>query len=172
MPKKDRKYVSRVGEHYVLYRLIRERKDINAALAAINTDTVDIYGADKVGRPFAVQAKTKTNSHEWQLRKVHEHIEDPGLFYAFVDLAWDFDAEKPKYNSPDTKKPPDVFIVPSEVVARAVGVSHQAWLRNGTSRKDGNMRDIYYTYPERFGEVEGFPACWMEEYRDKWTQLQ
>lgn len=50
MAKKDREYVSRVGEHYVLYRLIRERKDINAAIAAVNTDTLDIYAADKLSQ--------------------------------------------------------------------------------------------------------------------------
>jgi hypothetical protein len=173
--KRDGKYSGSVGEHYVLYRLIRECKDVNAVIATPNTDTVDIHAADKAGKPFAVQVKPKTNSHKWFLTAKHEHIEDPGLFYAFVDLGWDFgidfDAEKPKYNPPDIKKPPELFVVPSEVVARAVHVSHQAWLRNGNSRKDGDMRDIHYTYPPSFGEVEGFPARWMEEYRECWELL-
>jgi hypothetical protein len=173
--KRDGKYSGSVGEHYVLYRLIRECKDVNAVIATPNTDTVDIHAADKAGKPFAVQVKPKTNSHKWFLTAKHEHIEDPGLFYAFVDLGWDFgidfDVEKPKYNPPDIKKPPELFVVPSEVVARAVHVSHQAWLRNGNSRKDGDMRDIYYTYPPSFGEVEGFPARWMEEYRECWELL-
>ena len=126
MAKQDRGYNGRVGEHYVLYRLIRERKDVNAVLAAPNTDTVDIHAADKAGKPFAVQVKTKANRTCWQLGKVHEQIEDPGLFYAFVDLGWDFGVEKPKKNPPDIKDPPDVFIVPSKVVARAVRLSHPA----------------------------------------------
>ena len=100
MAKQDRGYNGRVGEHYVLYRLIRERKDVNAVLAAPNTDTVDIHAADKAGKPFAIQVKTKTNRTCWQLGKVHEQIEDPGLFYAFVDLGWDFGVEKPKKNPP------------------------------------------------------------------------
>jgi len=137
---------------------------------------VDIHAADKAGKPFAVQVKTKTNSHKWFLTAKHEDIEDPGLFYAFVDLGWDFNAEKPKNNPPDIKKPPDVFIVPSERVAKAVHVSHRAWRsipkKDGTSRKDGDQRDIFYTYPPtRFGEVEGFPARWLEEYRERWDLL-
>jgi hypothetical protein len=169
--KQEGKYSGSVGEHYVLYRLIRECKDVNAVLATPNTDTVDIHAADKAGKPSAVQVKTKTNSHKWFLTAKHEHIEDPGLFYAFVDLGWDFCAEKPKNDPPDIKKPPELFVVPSEVVARAVSLSHIAWLRNRNSRKDGDMRDIYYTYPPRFGEVEGFPARWMEEYRERWDLL-
>src|SRR5918994_585873 len=177
MAKKDREFVSRVGEHYVLYRLIRERKDINAAIAAVNTDTVDIYAADKAGIPFAVQVKTKTNRTCWQLDKVHEHIEDPRLFYAFVDLGWDFDAEKPKFNPPDVKEPPEVFIVPSEVVARAVRVSHLAWLntprKNGKPKKDSPMRVICYRYPHTtFREVEGFLDGWMKQYRENWQLLR
>jgi hypothetical protein len=77
---------------------------------------VDIHVADKAGKPFTVQVKTKTNSHRWRLDRRHEHIEDPGLFYAFVDLGWDFgvdfDVDKPKYNPPDIKKPPELFVVP------------------------------------------------------------
>lgn len=175
MTKRDGKYRGSVGEHYVLYKLIRECKDVNAVLATPNTDTVDIHAADKAGKPFAVQVKTKANSHKWFLTAKHEDIEDPGLFYAFVDLGWDFDAEKPKNDPPDIKCPPEVFIVPSEVVARAVHVSHQAWLnaprKPGTSRKDGDRRDIYNTYPPRFDKVKGFPAGWMEEYRERWDLL-
>jgi hypothetical protein len=175
--KQDRKYNGRVGEHYVLYRLIRERKDVNAAIAAINTDTVDIYAADRAGKPFAVQVKTKANSRCWRLRQVHEQIEDSGLFYAFVDLGTDFGTEQPKNDLPKIKEPLEVFIVPSEVVARAVRVSHEAWLntpkKNGEPKADTELRDICYTYPpERFGEVEGFPAGWMERYRDNWGILQ
>jgi len=174
--RRDGKYNGRVGEHYALYTLIRKRRDCNAVLASPNTDTVDIHVADKGGKPFTVQVKTKTNADRWLLTAKNEDIEDPGLFYAFVDLGWDFgidfEVEKPKYNPPDIKKPPELFVVPSEVVARAVHVSHQAWLRNGNSRKDGDMRDIYYTYPPRFGEVEGFPACWMEQYRENWQLLR
>lgn len=93
-----------------------------------------------------------------------------------MDLGWDFgndfDVEKPKKNPLRIKDPPEVFIVPSERVARAVRVSHQAWRsilkKDGTPRKDGNQRDIFDTYPPRFGEVEGFPAGWMQPYRNNW----
>jgi hypothetical protein len=162
MSKGDYGFVGSVGEHYVLYRLIR--KSFNAVLAAPNTDAVDIYVADKAGKPFAVQVKTKGDRDSWLLKK-HERIQDPRLFYTFVDLGRTLD-----------ERCPDVFIVPSEVVARAAHVSHQAWLntptKSGKPKKDGDMRDIYYTYPPRFGEVEGFPAGWMEEYRESWKLLQ
>ncbi len=177
MPRQDGTYIGRVGEHYVLYKLIRERKDINAAMAAINTDTLDIYAADKAGKPFGVQVKTKTNRTCWQLGREHEHIEDPGLFYAFVDLGKHFGWEKPKKGPSDIKEPPEVFIVPSEVVARAVRVSHQAWLntpaKSGKPKKDTRIRVICQTYPPAtFREVEGFPAGWMEQYRENWELLQ
>jgi hypothetical protein len=35
------------------------------------------------------------------------------------------------------------------------------------------MRVISYIYPRRaFGEVEGFPDGWMEQYRENWELLQ
>jgi hypothetical protein len=177
--KQDRKYNGRVGEHYVLYRLLRERKDLNAVIAAPNTDTVDIYAADKAGKPCAVQVKTKTNRTCWQLGIEHEQIEDPGLFYAFVDLGKHFGVEKPKKDPPDIKEPPDVFIVPSKVVAKAVRLSHPAWLdtaaKSGKPKKDTDRRDICYDYKRArfgtFGEAEGFSAGWMDEYRERWDLL-
>jgi hypothetical protein len=147
-----------------LYRLIRE--GFNAVLAAPNTDAVDIYVADKNGKPFAVQVKTKANSTIWRLNKKHETIEDPRLCYAFVDIGKDFD-----------KGPPDLFVVPSDVVARAVRESHKAWHRTptkkGTPKKHNDLRDIAKTYPRaRYGDLKGFPDGWMEQYRENWHFLK
>ena len=80
------------------------------------------------------------------------------MFYALVDLA---------------DEPPATFIVPSALVARCVRDVHEAWAstpgRGGHVRKrDSDMRRVRPAYPE---DVSGFPAGWMDEWRDRWDLL-
>lgn len=118
-------YRGKVGEHYVLYKLVRE--GFNAVLAPPNAEAVDIYASDSEGRSFAVQVKTKSDAESWRLGKKHEEIEDPRLFYALVDLGEDLE-----------KEPPSVFVLPSAEVARVCRVEHRAWLR--TPSKTGKAK--------------------------------
>ncbi len=109
-----------IGEHYVLYRLMRE--GFNAAVARINADILDIYAADRKGIPFAVQVKTKTDAEAWRLNEKHENIQDTRLFYAFIDLGKSLEKESP-----------NVFILPSAEVARVCRTEHKAWLNTPPS---------------------------------------
>ncbi len=157
-------YRGKVGEHYVLYRLVRE--GFNATMAPHNTEAVDIYASDSIGAAFAVQVKTRSDAEMWRLNKKNENIEDPRLFYALVDLGRNLD-----------KEPPSVFILPSSEVARVCKVEHQAWLstptKSGGTKKSGEMRAIWENYPPtRFGEVDGCPDGWMEKYREGWAALR
>lgn len=157
-------YRGKVGEHYVLYKLVRE--GFNAVLASSNAESVDIHASDPEGRPFAVQVKTKANAGAWRLGKKHEEIEDPRLFYALVDLGKNIE-----------KEPPSVFILPSSEVARVCRVEHLAWLntptKTGKPKKSGSMRAISENYPpHRHGVVEGCPNGWMEKYREGWAALR
>lgn len=54
------KHVGYVGEHWVLYRLIRE--GYTAVLAPTNARAVDILASDARGVPFGIQVKTRTNA--------------------------------------------------------------------------------------------------------------
>lgn len=157
-------YRGRIGEHYVLYRLVRE--GFYATLAPPNAKAVDVYASDLGGKPFAVQVKTKANSDVWRLSKTHEEIEDPRLFYALVDLGKNIE-----------KEPPSVFILPSSEVARVCRVEHLAWLntpaKTGKPKKSLSMRAIVENYPpHRHGDVEGCPAGWMEKYKEGWATLR
>ena len=51
------KHTGDVGEHWVLYRLIRA--GYTAVLAPTNAKAVDILAADRDGKPFGIQVKTK-----------------------------------------------------------------------------------------------------------------
>lgn len=157
-------YRGKVGEHYVLYKLVRE--GFNATMAPHNTEAVDIYASDPGGAAFAVQVKNKSNSTVWRLNKKSEEIEDARLFYALVDLGRNLDRD-----------PPDVFILPSSEVARVCRVEHKAWLntpaKSGKPKKSGAMRAIADNYPpHRYGEVEGCPTGWMEKYKEGWEALR
>jgi hypothetical protein len=155
--------VGKIGETWVLYKL--SRMGINAVLAPENTDAVDILAATTEGVPFAIQVKTRTDATRWPLKKKHEHIRDPRLFYALVDLGKRLDKELP-----------DTFIVPSDVIATVSRVQFEAWIANtpeGRSRNPNTEdRDIRESYSRnRYGEVEGCPDGWMEKYRENWSLL-
>ena len=51
------KYTGNVGEHWVLYRLIRA--GYTAILAPTNAKAVHILAADRDGEPLSIQVKTK-----------------------------------------------------------------------------------------------------------------
>lgn len=157
-------YRGRIGEHYVLYKLVRE--GFYATLAPSNAKAVDIYASASEGETFAIQVKTKADSDMWRLSKTHEQIEDSRLFYALVDLGRSVE-----------KEPPDVFVLPSSEVARVCRVEHLAWLstptKTGKPKKSLSMRAIAQNYPShRYGDVEGCPAGWMEKYREGWVALR
>jgi PD-(D/E)XK nuclease superfamily protein len=70
------KHTGDVGEHWVLYRLIRA--GYTAVLAPTNAKAVDILAADRDGKPFSIQVKTKRGAARgWRLTKDAESNERP-----------------------------------------------------------------------------------------------
>ncbi len=101
-----------------------------------------------------VQVKTTTVSGRWVLgakNELPEHVH-PRLFYAFVALV---------------PASPEVYIVPSTVVADFLAASHRAFLARGG--KDNPVRSIRLRHGS---EVPGYKHGWLEQYRDRWDYLQ
>ena len=89
------KHTGDVGEHWVLYRLIRA--GYTAVLAPTNAKAVDILAADRDGKPFSIQVKTKRGTSKgWRLTAAAESMTDPRLFYCLVDLGRDGKLEPPQ----------------------------------------------------------------------------
>src|SRR5690348_16138373 len=106
------------GEHYVMCQLLR--REMIAALAPAGVPNADIVVTDQLGdRLFAVQVKVRRERGSdggWHMKRKHEDIASPNLFYCFVDFGRDL--------SENTR----TWILPSEVVAKALRLTHQRWL--------------------------------------------
>ena len=92
------------------------------------------------------------------MRSKHENIQSDSFFYAFVDLE---------------PHAPNVFIIPSKVVADVLNTAHQAWLdepgRGGKPHRDHDMRRLLPAYAR---DVPGYPPGWLEPYRERWDLLR
>jgi hypothetical protein len=158
------KHTGDVGEHWVLYRLVRA--GYTATLAPAYAKAVDILAADRDGKPFSIQVKTKRGSKGWRLTADAERMIDPRLFYCLVDLGRDGRLELP-----------EVYIVPSSLIAHATSMGHAEWLKgvrpDGQPRKDSRIRQILDPMPKSVGEAvhAEFPDGWLERYKENWDVL-
>jgi hypothetical protein len=156
----EKALVGPAGEHYVLFRLLRE--GLLAALAPPRTPMTDILILSPDGSEINVslQVKTRTAGADggWTMSQKHEDVAEDRLFYAFLDL------------EPDT---PVTYIVPSPVVADLLRKTHQAWLatpgRGGRPHRDHPMRRVL---PDYGFEVAGYPPGWMDRWRERWEILR
>jgi hypothetical protein len=105
-----------------------------ASITLRNAKGIDIMVANEnATKTIGVQVKTNQGSLDWWLLsdKAEDYFAD-NLFYVFVNL--------------NNGRSPDFFIVPSEIVARAVKESHSKWLaspgRKGQKHKDNPMREF------------------------------
>jgi len=137
--------VSLAGEFAVLSQLALRGYDANMTLG--RTKAVDILVSNpKTLRMYKVEVKTnyRTSRDEpklsklhgrtvsqWIMNEKHERLEDPDLFYCFVNIG----------------KPTNEFkfyLVPSSVVARYVKEEHALWLNakrpKGRKVKDNEIR--------------------------------
>jgi hypothetical protein len=158
-------HTGEVGEHWVLHRLIRA--GYTAVLAPTNAKAVDILAADRDGKPFGIQVKTKRGTSKgWRLTKVAEGMSDPRLFYCLVDLGRDGNLE-----------PPEVYIVPSSLIAHHTRMGHAEWLKgvrpDGQPRKDSRIRQILDPVPKSAADAvrAEFPDGWLERYKENWEIL-
>lgn len=150
----DKALVGAAGEHLVLSRLLS--RGLLASSAPRGTEKVDIIVSDREGKSsFRIQVKTTEGSSDkgWFLSAKHEAQSEPDLFFCLVVLR---------------PTEPEVFVVPSDVVAAAIHSDHRHWLSkpslNGKQHKDSNMRRIRSAMPL-------MPDGWINEYREAWHLL-
>jgi hypothetical protein len=118
MPDRATALTAAAGEHYVAYLL--SAFGYLAAMTRGGSPTVDLLVGDIKGNAaVSLQVKTSNwarreykrkpeNNHwEWDVGRKALDLKGDLIFYAFVDLKWD----------PKNPSLPDVFIVPSQVVA-------------------------------------------------------
>src|SRR4051812_29099174 len=128
------------GEHFVMAHLLKE--GFIAALAPKGVPTADIVVTDDIGeRLCSIQVKTRRgigSDGGWHMKKKHEEIRWPSLFYVFLGF------------KSDPMMVPDLFVVPSAVVADCLYTCHRAWLgtpgRYSQQRNDGDMRRLLPDY--------------------------
>lgn len=118
MPERATALTGAAGEHFVAYRL--SAMGFPVALTRGGSPTVDLMVGD-LGGSAAVSIQVKTsnrarrssktspeNNHwEWDVGRKGLNLRGDSIFYAFVDLRW----------KADKRAQPDVFVVPSRVVA-------------------------------------------------------
>lgn len=153
------------GEFHVMAELLR--RDYIAALAPHGVPTADIVVMDLEGtRLCSIQVKTRRDigtDGGWHMKAKHENVRGERLFYCFVDFGKSF-------------SPAVVHVLPSDVVADALTVSHRKWLakpgKGGQEHKDSEMRRLLPDYT-RFFEVgeNPYPRGWLDRYRDAWHLL-
>ena len=158
--------VAAAGEYYVLARLSLLGKI--AAQAPRGVPNADIVVSSMDGdRLCAIQVKTRSGigaDGGWHMKEKHEKIQSTKLFYAFVD-----------FGRPDETHPV-TYIVPSAIVAEALGTMHAAWLAKpgikGQKHNDSAMRRFMPDYSRTSGEgVQHYVAGWLDIYREAWALL-
>ncbi len=125
-----------------------------ASPAPRGTEKVDIVVSDKDGKSsFRIQVKTTegTVKNGWFLSKKHETQSEKDLFFCLVALH---------------EISPEIYVVPSSVIARVIAADHQQWLskisKSGVTRKYTDMRKVKASMPLQ-------PNDWLETYKENWT---
>jgi hypothetical protein len=169
MEKLSSNNVSLAGEFAVLSQLALRGYVANMTLG--NTKNVDILVADPIsGRMLKLEVKTNYRSSRsegskskdfgnfvsgWMMGEKHEQMNDPSLFFCFVNISRDQKSFK-------------FYIVPSAVVANYVRQEHQHWLAAASTRarKDTTMRVFRLG---RANEEYPIPTPTIDQYEDNWT---
>lgn len=154
------------GEHFILSELLR-RGNI-AALAPQGVPNTDIVVTDLTGhRLCTIQVKSRLDKGRdggWHMRPKHEELVADGLFYCLVDFGRSVEDR------------PNVFVMPSAIVAEVVKASHKAWLSTpgsrGQQRKDSAVRRLLPDYSATYKpHPTPYSAGWMEPFRNAWHIL-
>ncbi|MGE0108157.1 MAG: hypothetical protein AB7S81_00090 [Bdellovibrionales bacterium] len=162
----DTTLLGAAGEYYVMSELLR--RGFIAALAPQGAPNTDIVVTDLEGhRLCSIQVKTRRQigaDGGWHMRPKHEEITGDRLFYCFVDLG------------KDSSDIPQLFIVPSKIVADVLRTTHRYWLKkpgkNGRVHKDSQVRRLLPSYSNLYGdEKTPYKDGWLEKFRNNWTLL-
>lgn len=159
--------VSLAGEFAVLSQLALRGYDANMTLG--HTKGVDILVSDPSTHQMH-QLEVKTNFQNsrnqpsnsklfgrtlsgWIMNKKHETIDDPNLFYCFVNISKDTSVFK-------------FYIVPSDIVASYVKEEHALWLKADRKHKDSLMRMFRIGLEKEKYQV---PTPVAEKYENNWA---
>lgn len=159
--KPDKQLVGAAGEHLVLSRLLS--RGLLASQAPRGTRQVDILvNPLDGGRPLHIQVKTRsgtgTDRKRWAMTVKNEEISSPEIYYCLVDLE-DIDN-------------PDVYVIPSKIVAQVIKDGHAKWLKQpgarGQKHNDSDMRSL--SNSPRIETKYAFDG-WMDKYLEAWDQI-
>ena len=168
MEKLNSNNVSLAGEFAVLSQLALRGYVANMTLG--NTKGVDILVANpESGRMLKLEVKTNHRSSRsegskskdfgsfvsgWIMGEKHEQMNDPSLFYCFVNISQD-------------RKTFKFYIMPSAVVADYVARENKHWLAGAAEgkRKHTTMRTFRLG---RASEQYPIPTPTIERYEDNW----
>ena len=157
------------GEHYVLFRLLS--MGYIAGLAPDGAPNADIIMTNvETKKSIAIQVKTRLqrgNDNGWHMKAKHEDIQEDNLFYCFVDIPDDLNSV------------PNIYIIPSKIVAKALYEVHRVWLaipgRNGRMHKDTEMRRLLPDYSRTIRVedpiIKKYSNGWIEKYKENWDIL-
>ena len=150
--------IGAAGEHFVMYQLYKRGLMVGQPPQGVaDVDLLILDESAKIVKSLQVKARSKGADGGWHMKEKHEGLQNPRLWYVFVDMEVDS---------------PICYIIPSKVVAEVVKLSHSIWLatpgKGGRPHGHTEMRRIRPDY--RFG-IPGYPKGWMDKYREKWDLL-
>lgn len=127
--KRSSKSAGDAGEYFIAYML--SRLGISAALTTSGSSAVDIIATIDGSKSISIQVKgswARSQPRQWMVGK-HMPAASPDYFYVFCNMSEDI----------ADKNAPEVFIVPSEVVA-----SNSTWHHSAPLFKIGKGEDEKY----------------------------
>lgn len=127
--KRTSKNAGDAGEYYVAYML--SRMGISAALTTSGSSAVDIIATINSSKSISIQVKgswARSQPRQWMFGK-HIPAVSPDFFYVFCNMSEDM----------TNNNAPEVFIVPSEMVA-----SHSTWQHSAPLFKIAKGEDEKY----------------------------
>lgn len=153
--KHDTTLTGAAGEHLVLSKLLY--LGLVAAQAPEGVRSVDILVSPNLGSTQKlIQVKSRRSGSDggWHMSQKHEDDRNPNLFYCFVD----FEPEKP-----------NVYVIPSPIVADAIRNDHALWLSTpgvrGQKRRDTAMRRLK-------PKMASMKQSWIEQYLERWELIE
>jgi len=127
--KRSSKNAGDAGEYYIAYML--SRLGISAALTTSGSSAVDIIATINGSKSISIQVKgswARSQPRQWMVGK-HMPTISPDYFYVFCNMSEDI----------ANKSAPEVFVVPSEIVA-----SQSTWQHSVPLFKIGKGEDSKY----------------------------
>ena len=104
----------------------------------------------------AVRSRWTGYGEEWWVTDDEVESAREDLFFVYVDVTVD---------------EPQIWVVPSLVVAKAVMAREVAWLADDPKRNGTPHRKVFSASNRETWNVPGYPAGWANHYRDAWVTM-